>query len=462
MINATDYIDELRYNIEVEDRIKAECIIIQFENVDLKVRKRVVFELSRAEDDFAIPLLEKIISNHPKVTEAIPALKQVFISKISDNSYYLEDLLERDRETLNPEVHRLLLDAVFSIQHPQAFDLYREGLLSEHAMVRNLAQAKLVLVGEPAISVLAENLQLENYNHVVYTLDVLGEIGHESAIRHIRKLLHNMPDNPNIRFAAYEALGKLPVRQGAHVLVAGMEDPDDSVALSATKAVDRNLDDFMLEGVTNLVRGAGIEAQRVAQHIVNSDSNRIFINLVGESAFRDKVLPYLAEQVPEDVKKHYIRLLRKHGFDGYADDVLMIVKPEEPKETKEEKKLRVWAVDDSKMILRLYNKALFNLGYDVELFENPLDAWDRIQEEMPDVLLTDLNMPELTGVQLTKKVRTLYPPEKLPIIMITTQDENDDHKEAFEKGVDRIFQKPFNEKGLGIVIEEMLAKVAAG
>ncbi|MFH2000131.1 MAG: response regulator [Planctomycetota bacterium] len=451
MINITDYIDELRYNIRVRDRIKAECIILQFENVDIQVRKRVVFELSRADDDFAIPLLEKIISSHPKVIEAIPALKQVFINKISDNTHYLEELLARDRETLHPNVHRLMLDAVFAVRHPQALDIYNRGLLTDHAPVRNIASAKLALVGEPAVSVVAENLNSDNYNHVVYSLDVLGEIGHESAIRHIRKLLHNMPDNANVRFAAYEALGKLPIRQGAHVLVAGLEDPDDSVAMSATKAVDRNLDDFMLEGVTNLVRSAGSSALRVAQLIVNSESDRVFINLIGEKAFREQVIPYLAENVPDDVKKRYTHLLRKHGFDGYAEEVLMQSEPE-----KSTAKKKVWAVDDSKMILRLYNKALFNLGYEVELFESPLDAWERLQEEAPDVLLTDLNMPEMTGVQLVKKVRTIHPKNKLPIIMITTQDENDDHREAFAVGVDRIFQKPFNEQGLGLVIAAMI------
>ena len=85
MINHKDYIDELRYNIEKRDSIKAEVLISHFEEIDEKTKVRVVFELSRADDRFAVPLLERILTERPEVIEAIPALRQVFVTKISDH-----------------------------------------------------------------------------------------------------------------------------------------------------------------------------------------------------------------------------------------------------------------------------------------------------------------------------------------------------------------------------------------
>jgi len=64
---------------------------------------------------------------------------------------------------------------------------------------------------------------------VIHSLNVLGDIGDEAAIPAIRSLLHNQPEDANVRFAAYEALGNLPVGKGAFVLAAGLEDPDSSV-----------------------------------------------------------------------------------------------------------------------------------------------------------------------------------------------------------------------------------------
>jgi CheY-like chemotaxis protein len=71
-------------------------------------------------------------------------------------------------------------------------------------------------------------------------------------------------------------------------------------------------------------------------------------------------------------------------------------------------------------------------------------------------MLTDLNMPEITGVQLTAQIRKKYSPEEFPIIMVTTQNEANDNKAAFDAGVNKIIQKPFNAKSLKEAMNEYL------
>lgn len=57
---------------------------------------------------------------------------------------------------------------------------------------------------------LAENLCSGDPDVQIHSLNVLGDIGDPAAIAPIRKLLHSHPENPNVRFAAYEALGLYP------------------------------------------------------------------------------------------------------------------------------------------------------------------------------------------------------------------------------------------------------------
>jgi CheY-like chemotaxis protein len=97
------------------------------------------------------------------------------------------------------------------------------------------------------------------------------------------------------------------------------------------------------------------------------------------------------------------------------------------------------------MILNIYRTVLYNLGFASELFQFPADAMDKIKQDTPDVILTDLNMPEISGIDLTRCVREQYTKENLPIIMVTTQDEAEDNQAAFDAGVNGIVQKPFSE-----------------
>ena len=53
-------------------------------------------------------------------------------------------------------------------------------------------------------------------------------------------------------------------------------------------------------------------------------------------------------------------------------------------------------------------------------------------------------MPEITGIELTKKIRAIYTGKSLPIIMVTTQNEANDNKAAIAAGVNKIIYKPFD------------------
>jgi CheY-like chemotaxis protein len=94
------------------------------------------------------------------------------------------------------------------------------------------------------------------------------------------------------------------------------------------------------------------------------------------------------------------------------------------------------------------------------LFEFPASALEWLATEKPLMMLTDLNMPAITGIQLTEKVRARYSSKLLPIIMVTTQNESKDNEAAHMAGVDAILHKPFNAATLGEAIKKLLKKVA--
>jgi CheY-like chemotaxis protein len=188
----------------------------------------------------------------------------------------------------------------------------------------------------------------------------------------------------------------------------------------------------------------------VSRTIMDAECNAIFMDLIQDELFRDYAVEYLCRQAHGDTRKNYIQLLSANGMADLAATL------EGQADTEPQKALKVFAVDDSKMILNIYRSVLHNLGCDPVLFEFPAEAIDTVKEQKPDLIFTDLNMPEINGVDLTRAVREMHGKEQLPIIMVTTQNECQDNDAAMEAGITAILHKPFNEDSLRQAMEEYL------
>lgn len=112
---------------------------------------------------------------------------------------------------------------------------------------------------------------------------------------------------------------------------------------------------------------------------------------------------------------------------------------------------RILVVDDERQITRMLRVSLQSSGYDVEVANNGLEALERIRENEPDLIITDLAMPEMNGVELTEAVRRLA---ATPIIVLSVRDAEATKIRALDKGADDYVTKPFS-------MPELLARVRA-
>ena len=151
----------------------------------------------------------------------------------------------------------------------------------------------------------------------------------------------------------------------------------------------------------------------------------------------------------QDIRDFFYAILKEHGYSGLA---LKLLAPEEKKTARK----RICAVDDSRMILSIYKSTLHELGYEPVLFEFPASALEWLQSNTPEMVLTDLNMPDITGIDLTRAIRKSFSKKELPVVMVTTQDEANDNKAALEAGVNDILRKPFTAESLQAVFKKFL------
>jgi chemosensory pili system protein ChpA (sensor histidine kinase/response regulator) len=108
----------------------------------------------------------------------------------------------------------------------------------------------------------------------------------------------------------------------------------------------------------------------------------------------------------------------------------------------------VMVVDDSLTVRRVTQRLLAREGYRVLLAKDGLDALERLADELPALVLTDIEMPRMDGFDLVRNMRADPRLAALPVIMITSRIAQKHRDYAAELGVDHYLGKPYSEEDL--------------
>ena len=112
---------------------------------------------------------------------------------------------------------------------------------------------------------------------------------------------------------------------------------------------------------------------------------------------------------------------------------------------------KVLVVDDESQITRVLRHSLTAHRYDVRTAADGLSALDTFRDWHPDLIITDLQMPEMNGIEFCREIRKV---STLPIIVLSVRGEERTKVEALDAGADDYVTKPFG-------IDELLARVRA-
>lgn len=113
----------------------------------------------------------------------------------------------------------------------------------------------------------------------------------------------------------------------------------------------------------------------------------------------------------------------------------------------------VMVVDDSLTVRKITSRLLAREGYHVALAKDGVDALEQLLELVPDVVISDIEMPRMDGFDLVRNIRADKRLGKLPIIMITSRTAEKHRRHALEIGASNYLGKPYDE-------DELLALIA--
>jgi DNA-binding NtrC family response regulator len=120
----------------------------------------------------------------------------------------------------------------------------------------------------------------------------------------------------------------------------------------------------------------------------------------------------------------------------------------------QDKGVKVLIIDDDPSIRNMLSIVLKNEGYEVDAVESAIVALKKLKKEMVDLIISDIKMPEISGIELLRKVKSID--QEIPVIMITGFASTNDAVEAMKLGAEDYIIKPFNLDELKIIINKSI------
>jgi two-component system phosphate regulon response regulator PhoB len=117
---------------------------------------------------------------------------------------------------------------------------------------------------------------------------------------------------------------------------------------------------------------------------------------------------------------------------------------------------RILVVDDEPDVTELLEYKLEQENYSVAILNDPLSFVAKVRQFEPDLMILDIMMPELNGLQLCRIARSDPAMRNIPIIFLTAKGEAEDRVKGLETGADDYISKPFNNRELLLRIERVL------
>jgi len=123
--------------------------------------------------------------------------------------------------------------------------------------------------------------------------------------------------------------------------------------------------------------------------------------------------------------------------------------------------MKIMIVDDCQTTRKLLGHYLKSRGYSVVFAENGLDAIEKLGTDTVNLVMTDLNMPYMDGMELLKTLRADPQLSDIPILMVTTENDEAEREKAYSNGANGYLVKPVTGDAIAQNIKDIIKQIFA-
>lgn len=347
------------------------------------------------------------------------------------------------------------IDALAAIATPEAIAFLVRFVHHKNPTARRIITDALVRLGEAALPHLEPAYAAAATDDRILACNITGFIGlRKGADALVRAFDACCFTDPNARYAAFEALGRIGTLKGLVCLVDGLSENDELILMAVVTGLERHAAPGVLKTIAERMTDGSENGPRIAKAIIASRALRLFQELYPLPGVGQALMDALRESHDQGILDAFADRLDQMGTAIARADAESL--PMAKTATR-----KALAADDSKSMLALYRNILTDMGFEPLLATNGQEALGFVETgEMADVVITDMNMPVMDGVELVGKLRSSLGYEDVPILMVTTESENSQRDVAIKAGVTAFITKPFKPAALKEALAGLLAAQA--
>ncbi len=402
------------------------------------------FALAEIMSPESLPLFREYI-DHPKEMLSSLAMKMVGQYADEESIDKLLSIVEEaekiaEYETCSLQVG-LAVESLAGIDSPKALAALVSRIHHRNATIRRVIHRALAKVGAPAIPLIAAVFDGDDIDEKIVAANVLGMIGHKLGGEvMVRALDAGKADHPNVRYAIFEAFGNIPFLKGLTCLVDALAcEEDDLTLMAVVTALENQVSSGVIARTKELLKTPGSRRDKLIRMVIAAKAVSLFRCLYAEPELTPLLMEELLRTTDPEVLTVFKIALSKVDGEQAKEDLDKLCAISVPVTGRD-----VLVVDDSRAMLSFYGSVAQDLGLKILTAENGREALDIVElDQSFDLIITDMNMPVMDGLELTREIRHKIGNKTIPIIMVTTESEQSQRDMAKSAGVDAFITKPF-------------------
>ncbi|WP_421903423.1 HEAT repeat domain-containing protein [Maridesulfovibrio sp.] len=427
------------------------------DNTDPDFLFEVLTSLSKIGGPESLELFRSNINNDD---DLIVVMSIEMLAELKDEQSVpaLKGFVERNNEDGRYEVCDLTtwkaVECLSAIGTDDALDFIVANLHHRNPTVRRVVTDSLTSLGGRAVSYLNKIISPDTAkDDLILAANVLGFIGDKDGLDVLMDAIEKQySTDSSVKYAIYEAIGRIGTMKGVISLIDGLEDDDELIAVAVMTGLDGLVNPGVTKKLVEIVGQGGSKAGKILRAIVTAKAVNVFQALYGEGKIGRFLMNAVAASKDSEVHEAFRTKLAEIGGEEAEADMARL-----PEAVVAGGK-RALAVDDSKSMLALYRSILTNGGYEPTVAENGQEAYSHIElSEEFDVIITDMNMPVMDGMEFVSKLRQTEGYADIPVIMVTTESEYSQQELARKTGVNDFITKPFTADQLKAKIAEYVS-----
>lgn len=366
---------------------------------------------------------------HYKDVDSVDALCKIVADSEADDCY----------ETCGLAVASTV-DALAMINTDKAISFLASKIHHRNPIARRIIHDALTRLGPETIRFIAPFLSADNTDLKIMAVTLLGAIGDKKGADLIVDAVDKgIADHPNVRFAVYDALGQIFSMKGLVLLFDGLSEQDPSILIAVITSLNAQINPGVAKKLKEVIGKGDDHASRLINAVVASRALSLFESLYEDETIGNKMIDAIVKSNDQGLCGAFSKKLKSMAGKRAASDADKIKSI-----SSGQLKKRILIVDDSKSMLAFYCSVASAMGISVITAENGQQALDILEQDKSfDLILTDLNMPVMTGIELTRKVRENSSVDKIPIVIVSTESERSQEQLAMKTGADDFIKKPF-------------------